>query len=401
VSGRAAAGESTIYQDPAGRWHGNVSMGLKAGGKRDRRHVSGLRRAVVVTKIRELERRRDTGTARTTGQSMTVGVWLDHWLDTIAVRRVRPSTLHRYRQLVTHQLRPQLGHYRLDKLQPEHLEALYKQLLNGGLAPATVLQAHRVLSRATKVALQRGRVARNVATLVDAPSVEHTEVDPLTAEEARKVLATAADIRNGARWSVALALGLRQGEALGLTWPALDLDAGTLSVRQALQRQPWTHGCAETDQCGPARKCPERRGGGLILVPPKSRAGRRTIALPKPLIELLKTHRSQQHRERLAAGPIWEDHELVFCQLNGRPLDPRADHRAWRNLLRQAGVRQARLHDARHTAATLLLQQGVPARVAMQILGHSQVTLTLGTYSHVVPEIAHDAAQRIGAALWA
>ena len=400
MTGRAAAGESTIYQDPAGRWHGNVSMGLKAGGKRDRRHVSGLRRSDVVSKVRALERKRDAGTATTPGRTITVGAWLDHWIDTIAARRVRPSTLHRYRQLVANQLRPQLGHHRLDKLQPEHLESLYTHLLDGGLAAATVLQTHRVLSRALKVALQRGRVARNVATLVDAPSVERAEVDPLTAQEARKVLAAAAGIRNGARWSVALALGLRQGEALGLTWPALDLAAGTLTVREALQRQPWTHGCAATDQCGPARKCPKRRGGGLIRVPPKSRAGRRTITLPQPLIDAFKAHRAEQHRERLAAGPLWEDNELVFCQPNGRPMDPRADHRAWRNLLRKAGVRQARLHDARHTAATLLLQQGVAARVAMQILGHSQVTLTLGTYSHVVSELAQDAAQRVGAALW-
>ena len=90
----------------------------------------------------------------------------------------------------------------------------------------------------------------------------------------------------------------------------------------------------------------------------------------------------------------------MFCQPHGRPLDPRADHRAWRGLLADAKVRPARLHDARHTAATLLLQQGVPARVAMQILGHSQITLTLGTYSHVVPELAQDAAERMGAALW-
>jgi integrase len=144
-----------------------------------------------------------------------------------------------------------------------------------------------------------------------------------------------------------------------------------------------------------------RRGGGLIRVLPKSRAGRRTIALPKPLIDALKAHRAVQRRERLAAGPLWQDNEPVFCQPNGRPLDPRGDHRAWRCLLRAAGVRQARLHDARHIAASLLLQQGVPARVAMQILGHSQVTLTLGTYSHVVPELAQAAAQRVGAALWA
>jgi integrase len=241
------------------------------------------------------------------------------------------------------------------------------------------VQAHRVLSRALKVAMQRGKVARNVCALVDAPSVERDEVRPLSGQDTRRVLEAASGRRNAARWSVALALGLRQGEALGLTWDAVDLDAGMLTVRQALQRQP---------------------GKGLVFVQPKSRAGRRTVALPGPLRNALRAHRAAQAAERIAAGSAWDDHNLVFCQENGRPLDPRSDHRAWRALLGEARVRPARLHDARHTAASLLLQQGVPARVAMEVLGHSQISLTLGTYSHVVPEVAEDAARRMGEALW-
>ena len=239
---------------------------------------------------------------------------------------------------------------------------------------------HRILSRALKVALRRGRVARNVATLVDAPSVHRAEVQPLTAADARRILATATGTRNAARWSVALALGLRQGEALGLSWEDVDLEAGTLTVRKALQRQS---------------------GGGLVLVRPKSAAGRRTMVLPAPLATALRRQRSAQISERLAAGSRWVDTDLIFTTPHGSPVDPRNDYRAWRSLLEQAGVRPARLHDARHTAATLLLAQGVPARVAMQILGHSQITLTLGTYSHVVPELAHDAARRMAHVLWA
>jgi integrase len=399
TTNRNSSGESTIYQDAAGRWHGYVSMGLKDGGARDRRHVSGRRRAEVVMKVRDLEKKREDCTLPATGRTMTTAAWLDHWLETIAVRRVRPSTLRNYRHLIVGHLKPAIGHHRLDRLQPEHLEVLYSRM-GETLSASTVLQTHRVLSRALKVAMQRGRVARNVATLVDAPTITRTEIEPLTAEDARMVLAAASTVRNSARWSVALALGLRQGEALGVRWTDLDLEAGALTVRQALQRQGWTHGCKKPDECDTARKCRERKGGGLVFVPPKSRAGGRTIALPAPLITGLRAQRSQQRIERLAAGPMWEDHDLVFCQPNGRPLDPRGDHRAWRELLTSAGVRPARLHDARHTAATLLLQQGVPARVAMEILGHSQISLTLGTYSHVVPELANEAAKRMGEALW-
>ena len=122
--------------------------------------------------------------------------------------------------------------------------------------------------------------------------------------------------------------------------------------------------------------------------------------LPDPLVAQLKEHRAQQNRERLAAGTMWHDGNYVFATPAGKPIDPRNDHRAWQQLLRDAGVRRARLHDARHTAATLLLAQGVAPRVAMQILGHSQITLTLGTYSHVIPELAAEAAKSMGNALW-
>lgn len=339
---KRANGESSIYKDADGRWHGYVSMGLKENAARDRRHVTGKTRPAVVTKVRDLEQKRDAGLAVAAGQTMTVGAWLDHWLNTIAARKNRPSTVQRYRQLVTNQLRPGVGHHRLDRLQPEQVEELYAKLLDSGLAPATVLQAHRVLSRALKVATQRGKVARNVATLVDAPSAQRSEVEPLLKQEARQIIEAAASSRNSARWSVALSLGLRQGEALGLAWDSVDLAAGTLTVRQALQRQQWKHGCAEEGGCGPAATCPTRRDGGLVLVPPKSRAGRRTIALPGPLIDALKTHRAEQHAERLLIGPAWEDSGLVFCQSNGRPLDPRGDNRAWKALLVKAGVRASR-----------------------------------------------------------
>jgi integrase len=375
---KRANGESSIVKGDDGRFHGYVSMGLKEGGKRDRRHVAAVKRADAVRMVRQLEEQRDAGVVLTSGRGVSVEQWMNTWLDTIASRKVRPSTLAGYRTCLK-RINPVLGHHRLDKLQPEHLEAFYTRLEADGLSSTTALLHHRVISRALKVAMQRGRVARNVATLVDAPTARREEVQPLTAAEARKLLEVATELPNGARWSVALALGLRQGEALGLLWDAVDLDAGTLTVRRALQRQA---------------------GEGLVLVEPKSRAGRRTIKLPDALRDALRVHRVRQTEQRLAAGTMWEDRGFVFCQPTGRPIDRRRDWQDWKTLLKAAGVRDARLHDARHTAATLLLQQGVPARVVMDILGHSQISLTLGTYSHVVPELAQEAAERMGKALW-
>jgi integrase len=389
VSGRKANGRSSIYLGKDGRWHGYVTMGVKDDGRTDRRHVQDATEKAVTAKVRALEKKRDAGSITTVGKVPTVGEWLTYWLENIAEPKVRPSTLQGYHSKVTMHLIPGLGEHRLDRLQPEHLEKFYAACARKGLSPATVLQMHRILSRSLKVATQRERVARNVATLVDAPSVSREEVQPLSSEDARALLVTARGRRNAARWSVALALGLRQGEALGLLWEYVDLEGGTLRIRWQLQRLI---------------------GRGLVLVEPKSRAGRRTIALPPQLVAALREHRAAQDAERELAGSEWQDevavlngkplHGLVFAQPNGRPLDPRRDWQDWKDLLGDAGVRDARLHDARHTSASLLLAEGVPARVVMELLGHSQISLTLGTYSHVAPEVSRVAADRIGGHLW-
>jgi integrase len=381
MSNRAASGESSIYRDGAGRWHGYVSMGLKENGRRDRRHVSAARRADVVARVRAMEAKRDAGTAEAAGRAPMVSDWLDHWLEHIAPRRVRARTLESYEALVRLHLRPGVGHHRLDRLQPEHLEQMYGSLLEDkGLSPATVLRLHRVLSRALRVAMQRGKIARNVATLVDPPAVKRpTTALPLTVDEARRVLQAAQHSRNSARWTVALAVGLRQSEALGLRWSDIDLDVGTLTVRRGLHRVA---------------------GKGLVYEEPKAERSRRTLALPAQLVEALRRHRTVQLEEREAAGSLWEEHDLVFAQVNGRPLDKRSDWEAWKALLKRAAVREVRLHDGRHTAATLLLSEGVHPRVVMELLGHSQMRTTTDTYSHVMPALAKEAAATMDTALW-
>jgi len=305
------------------------------------------------------------------------GLWLEHWLATVAGPRLRPATVTRYRLAIRSHLTPKLGHHRLDRLQPEHLEVAYQELVAGGLAASTVLYAHRVLSQALSVGVRRGTLARNVASLVDPPRGRGAQTEPLSLTDAQAMLAAAEGSRNSARWSVGLAIGLRQGEALGLTWArSVDLDSGNLIVGQALQRIAYRHACHAPCGQRPAG-CPDREldlptgfvainylFGGLVLVEPKSEAGKRTIAMPAQLVDALRVHRQTQLEERLLAGSVWEDHDLVFAQPNGRPIDPRRDWAAWKTLCAAAGVRDSRVHDARHTAATLLLVQGVSPRVA-------------------------------------
>src|SRR4051794_20892038 len=379
-SRKRASGESSIYRDDDGRWHGFVSMGKKENGRRDRRHVSGAKRADVVAKVRAIEAKRDAGMVEAAGRSPTVGDWLDHWLDHIASRKVRARTLESYRSTIRLHLRPGVGHQRLDRLQPERLELLYAALATKGLSPASILRAHRVLSRALKVASQRGKVARNVATLVDPPVVKRPETAlPLSAQEVRSVMASAQTHRNAARWTVAMAVGLRQSEALALRWADVDLEHATLTVRRGVHRV---------------------RGQGLVYEEPKADRSRRTLALPAPLVEALRAHRAAQIEERLAAGAEWANLDLIFAQPNGKAIERKSDWRAWKTLLQEAGVRDIRVHDGRHTAATLLLSEGVHPRVVMEVLGHAQMRTTTDTYSHVMPALGRDAADRMGKALW-
>jgi integrase len=426
---RAPNGASSIYEGTNGRWHGRVTMGVRDDGTPDRRHVERKTRAEVTRAVRELEKQRDSGRVRKAGRAWTVEQWLTHWLDNIAAHSVRYKTLVGYRTDVTRHLVPGLGAHRIDKLEPEHVEKLYGRMIRSGLAAGTVHHAHRTLRASLSEAVKRKHAALNVAMVAKPPRLDDEEIEPLTIEEARRLLAVASKQRNAARWAVALTLGLRQGEALGLRWPLVDLTARKLRVRHGLQRRTWQHGCGDPHQCGTryhkttpcktscrrhklacptpcptdctahARWCPQRQGGGLVLDDVKSKAGRRTIALPAPLLDLLCAHHEIQAQERITAGSLWEDHEFVFTQPNGRPIDPKADQQAWKDLLEEAGVREARLHDARHTAATMLLVLNVGTRAVMDMMGWSSSSMA-ARYQHVTNDLRHDIANSLGGLFW-
>jgi integrase len=208
---RAPNGASSIYEGKNGRWHGRVTMGVRDDGKPDRRHVERKTRAEVTRAVRDLERQRDSGRVRKTGRAWTVEQWLTHWLDNIAAHSVRYKTLVGYRTDVTRHLVPGLGAHRIDKLEPEHVEKLYGRMIRSGLAAGTVHHAHRTLRASLSEAVKRKHVALNVAMVAKPPRLDDEEIEPLTIEEARRLLAVASKQRNAARWAVALTLGLRQG----------------------------------------------------------------------------------------------------------------------------------------------------------------------------------------------
>lgn len=430
ASGRAGNRESSVYfSEYDGQWHGRVTMGIRDDGKPDRRHVRRDTKSEAVRAVRELEEERASGKVRRSGQAWTVEQWLTHWIENIVPLGVRYRALTSYRTAVYQHLIPGLGAHRMGRIEPEHFEKLYAKMQEKGLKPATAHQVHRTARTAFGEAHRRGHITSNPVALVRAPRVEEEEVEPFDPAETQRIIKAALCRRNGVRFVVALALGCRQGEALGFTWDRLDRERKILHVRKALQRQTWRHGCDDPHRCGErhhkiepcpkpckrhtrpcpppcrldcaahARNCPQRHGGGLVEVPVKSRAGRRGFALPDELFALLLHHEELQRAEREIAGDRWHDGGWMFTQPNGKPIDPRRDHAEWKAVLAEAGVRDARLHDARHTAATVLLLLGVSDRAAMDFMGWSSVTMKQ-RYMHVTDGLRREIADQLSQHFW-
>ncbi|MGP3950094.1 tyrosine-type recombinase/integrase [Streptomyces sp. 7N604] len=396
---RRPNGESSIYLGKDGRWHGRVTVGVRDDGTPDRRHVSRKTKADVHKAVRELEKMRDRGQIRKPGKAWTVATWMTHWVENIAALSVRENTLLGYRFAVNGHVLPGLGAHRLDRLTPEHLERFYAKMQAHGSAPATAHQAHRTIRAALNEAVRRGHLGKNPATLAKAPRVPEYEVQPYTVDEIRRIMLAASERRNGARWAVALALGLRQGEALGLRWDDVDLKTGVLWVRRTRLRPRYGHGC--DGKCGrkAAGYCPERRRTNPETADTKSYAGKRAVGLPPQLVQLLEDHRNLQSKEKEEAGQLWQDEGWVFATETGTGTGTKRDYNEWKHLLRDAKVRDGRLHDARHTAATVLLILGVSERAVMGLMGWSSTSMA-ARYQHMVDSVRESIAKQVDGLLW-
>jgi integrase len=285
--------------------------------------------------------------------------------------RVRQTTHVRYERAIRRHILPTLGAQPLARLGPEHLHRLYAQLLEQGLSAGGVRLVHAVLSRSLRDAYRFGLVARQATTLVTPPRMPNHVMRVMTAPEARRFLETAKETRYHALFVLALSTGMRRGELLALRWQDVDMDRGVVRIQQAVVR---AHGT-------------------LTVSEPKTARGRRQIALAPQAIQALRQHRSQQAAERLRLGPVWRDHGLLFCSTVGTFLDPaHLTTRVFQPLLRRAALPHMRFHDLRHTAATLLLAEGVHAKVVSEMLGHATIGLTLDLYSHVLPDMQSAAA---------
>lgn len=395
---------SSIYRGADGNWHARVTVGRQPDGTPQRRHLQRQTKPELRDAVRDLERTRDTGGHMWTTDDISLEHWLEHWLEAVLPMTVRWKTRSTYHSLMRVHVLPALGRWSLSELRPEIFEEHYRLMQRHGHSTHVIRAVHRVLRSSLNEAVRRRRITTNPLQVARPPRAEHVEVEPLTVEECRRVLEAAQATMHPARWSLALSLGLRQGEALGLFWSDLDLDDGVLRVRRSVQRHTWAHGCPTVNaapSCGNVRAgaC-DRRVGGLVLVEPKTKASRRSIVLPAPVVDELRAHRAVLVKRRLASGSRWDStHDLVFPAPFGGLIDPARDNREWNRLIAEAGVRDVRLHDARHTAATLLLLQNVDIRTVMSVMGWTEMA-TAQRYTHAVDALRRQAARRMGDLLW-
>lgn len=316
---------------------------------------------------------------------LTVKELLDeHWLPAQEARALRPATLAQYRHVADAWIKPRVGAVKVNALTPAHVssmvESLRKDKSSGGrkgLSARSAQLATGLLKSACSWALENGLIGRNPLAGVRRPSARSKAMAAWSVEEARAFLLATQEDRLTHVWALALTRGLRRGELCGLKWSAVDLESGTLAV---------TSTRVVVD-------------GKAIESEPKTAAGVRPVPLDPSLVTLLRRARTQQAAERLAAGPVYNDGGLVAVDEIGIPYHPDVVSDRFERLITANKLRRIRLHDCRHTAASLMLASGVPVKVVSELLGHSSPTITLSIYAHTLPGMAQEAGAALSASL--
>lgn len=367
--------EGSIYRRETGTWAAQFTVWTAEG--RKRRSVSGKTRAEVSRKLTEAMGDRDRGLVYDAGK-LTVGEYLARWLEDSVKGTVRESTYERYGYAIRPHINPALGSLKLKNLTTAHVRGFYREKLDAGLAPATVHKLHVILHKALDQSVSDGLIPRNVTQGIKLPRLSSETVNPLSAEEANKLLEAASDDRLEALYVLAIHAGLRLGELLALRWEDADLEREALKVRRTI-----TH-----------------TGEGWRIGETKSGKGRK-VRLTRTATMSLRDHRKRQLEELRRLAGLWEENDLIFPNETGGIVNPsNLRNRSFKRIKGRAGVpSDTRFHDLRHTCATLLLGEGVNPKVVSEQLGHASVRITLDTYSHVLPDMQESATAAMEAAL--
>ena len=367
-------------------WTYVLYLGRDASGKKQQKWVGGHRtKKEAEDALTEALERRRTGMWVDPGVT-TLGEYLTEWLAAME-SNVVDTTFRAYEQSMRNWVMPRLGSVRLAEVSPMHLRSLQTELLRdgrvdgkGGLAPRSVASCRRVLSQVLKDAVRWGLLIRNPMDAVDPPRVVDAEMVTWSDTQARSFLDAVASDRLYAMWVLFLTTGVRRGELAGLRWGDVELDRATMAIVR--------------------NRVSAGRGKAVSTHQPKTRRGRRNVALDVTSVEVLRAHRAAQFEERLRLGPAWVDSGYVFCGIDGAALHPDTITATFKSIIRNLDVPQIRLHDLRHTSATLALKAGIHPKVVSERLGHATVSITLDLYSHVLDGMQAEAAEQIGAVVF-
>ncbi len=366
---RRGRGEGSVRLRADGRWEASIAVG---DGTRKSHYAKTQREALRW--LADARRAIEQG-AVLPDERQTLATYLATWLATVA-HDLKPGTMQRHEEIVRLHLTPRLGRLKLARLTPLQIQSLYSDLLESGLAPATVERIHAVLHKSLEDAVRLDVLPRNVCDRVRVPRKRSPAKRVFTGEQARIFLAAVEGDRLGPLFVLALTSGMRLGELLGLGWRHVDLTSGRVEVRRNLQRDRYTN--------------------ALYIETPKSDAGNRDFVLAPQAVEALRRQRQWQREARLAAGAAWGQgraaDDFVFTNEIGLPLSPGHVYGRFVRLCRMANLPRIAFHDLRHTCATLLREAGVNVEVVSALLGHSDIRMTLNIYSHIQPGMLEDAA---------
>jgi integrase len=382
---RRRNGEGCIYQRSDGRWAAVLST---EGSKR--KTIYGATSEDVQEKLTRA-RNQQLDHIPFTDERLTVGHWLETWIRNVKPPTTRPKTYVVYEYICRMHLHPGLGHIRLVKLQPQDVRDFMSEKLDAGLSARTVKHLRATLRAALNQAIKDGLIHRNAAAQAEPPEIEPRILDVYTPDEARILIEAARGHRLEALFTAAVALGLRMGECLGLQWADIDFQRHVLTVAHNLQR-------VKRVRRGDVVKEGEAKTERLLGRPKGKKV--KPLRLPAIVLEALERHKSKQAEERLLAGSAWKgDGQYVFTSTVGTPLEQRRLDREFKLLCDKAGLRRIRFHDLRHSAASILIAQGVHPKAIQELLRHSSIQLTMDTYGHLFDEMQRETADKMDAVL--
>lgn len=364
-------------------WRIVIELPPGPNGKRRRKRVAASTKEAVRTKARAILLQLDDG-LDPSDDLRTVEQFLDWWQSEVLPGTVSEGTIETYERVLRLWVTPHVGRIRLTDLTPAHVTKMLRELEKQGLSVNSRSLARRTLARALRRAEQESWVVRNAARLADGPRSfeDEEEQRSLTPEEAHLLLQSIRDDRLAGPITLQLALGLRRGEVLGLTWPLVDVKSEhpEIKIRKQIQR---------------------RKGAGLVLCPVKTKKSRRTLALPRPLVEIINAERKQAKRDQWKVGEVWNnEHDLVFTTPLGTPIDPDNYRHRVSELAKEAGIGHIGTHTLRHSMGSFLYALGVPTKTISELMGHSSTRVTEDVYLHVQKQAGRDAAAVMEGVLW-